>query len=189
MREREGPPARITEAGDFVRIEVAAALASGMRVIPLLLDGTTMPSAAQLPDDLRDLADRNALKLDNSRYAANIERLAAAVREALGEPIAATPPARDPRARTPWIAGAAALFAVAALALFWALRPPTRATPAASASAPSAARAAVDDSWQAALEYDWPNARYTERFVLGGEGRELHFDTLASAICRGKTPG
>ena len=102
---------------------------------------------------------------------------------------ATTPPARDPRARTPWIAGAAALFAVAALALFWALRPPTRATPAASASAPIAARAAVDGSWQAALEYDWPNARYTERFVLGGEGRELHGSASFVGVPRGVLEG
>src|SRR5260221_12041928 len=59
--EREGALARIHEPGDLVRQEVAAALARGMRVIPVLLDETAMPTEAQLPDDLRTLANRNPL--------------------------------------------------------------------------------------------------------------------------------
>lgn len=84
--ERAGAAPRINDAGDFVRLEVAAALAAGLRVIPLLIDGATIPTEAQLPDELRALARRNALGIDYSRFAADIERLVAAVRDALGEP-------------------------------------------------------------------------------------------------------
>ena len=168
LGEREGQPARIGEVGDLVRIEVATALAKGMRVIPLLLDGTTMPTASQLPDDLRALVGRNALELDNSRYAADMERLVGAVRTVLGEPAAVAPR----RSRALWISGVAASIAIGALALSWSLRPSKPLAPGVATSA--VARAAVNGEWQAALEYDWPNARYTERFVLGGEGRELH---------------
>jgi hypothetical protein len=184
LGERPGQPARITEAADFVRIEVAAALLSGARVIPLLLDGAPMPTAAQLPDDLRALAGRNALELDNSRYAADIERLVDAVAEALGEPRAV------PRSRASafWIAVAAVLLA--ALALVWSLRsPPPGAAPASRASAPLMARAAVNGTWQAALTYDWPNARYTERFVLGGEGGALHGSASFLGVPRGVLEG
>lgn len=186
LGERAGQPARIADAGDFVRIEVAAALASGVRVIPLLLDGAPMPAAAQLPDDLRALAGRNALELDNSRYAADIERLVDAVAEALGEPRVAP----RPRATGSWIAGAAVLLALGALALFWSLRStPPGAPSASSASAPRVARAAVNGTWQAALTYDWPNARYTERFVLGGEGGALHGSASFLGVPRGVLEG
>ena len=84
--ERAGAASRINDAGDFVRLEVAAALGAGLRVIPLLIDGATMPTDAQLPDELRPLVRRNALEIDNTRFAADIERLVAALRDALGEP-------------------------------------------------------------------------------------------------------
>ena len=89
--ERDGAPPRLFDAGDFVRQEVAAALAKGLRVIPVLLDGTPMPEPAQLPAELQPLAGRNALELDNARFAADLAHLVSQVRGALGE---APPPAR-----------------------------------------------------------------------------------------------
>ena len=83
--ERDGAAPRIFEAGDFVRQEVAAGLAKGLRVIPVLLDGAAMPDPAQLPPDLGALAGRNALELDNTRFAADMARLVREVRGALGE--------------------------------------------------------------------------------------------------------
>ena len=186
LGEREGQPARIAEPGDFVRIEVAAALAHGLHVIPVLLDGTPMPTAAQLPDDLRALAGRNALELDNSRYAADIERLVAAVHEALGE-VGATPPSRR---RTPWIAGAVALFVVGVLGLFgWSRLATSRLPTAPGVGAPVAVRAAINGTWQATFEYDWPNSLYTERFVLGGEGGDLHGSASFLSVPRGVLEG
>lgn len=186
LGEREGRPARIAEPGDLVRAEVAAALASGVPVIPLLLDGTPMPGAAQLPDELRALADRNALELDNSRYATDIERLVAAVRAALGEPAAALP-SPPPARRARWVAAAAALL-VAAAVLFWSLRQAASPVPAA-ASAPAATRAAINGEWQATFDYDWPNSRYTERFVVEGTGSELHGSASFLGVPRGVLEG
>src|SRR6187401_953727 len=54
--DREGAPPRIGEAGDFVRQEVAAALANGIRVIPVLLDGAAVPDPQRLPPELSALA-------------------------------------------------------------------------------------------------------------------------------------
>jgi hypothetical protein len=78
--EREGQPPRLFDAGDFVRREVAQALARGMPVMPLLLDGARMPAAAALPPESGALAGLNALSLDNARYAADMARLIAALR-------------------------------------------------------------------------------------------------------------
>ncbi len=37
--------------------------------------------------------------------------------------------------------------------------------------------------------YDWPNARYTERFVLGGEDRALHGSASFLGVPRGVLEG
>ena len=54
---------RIDSAADFVRIEIAAALARGIPVVPLLVDGAAMPDATTLPEDIREFAFRNAVPI------------------------------------------------------------------------------------------------------------------------------
>ena len=204
--EREGLPSRISEPGDLVRQEVATALAQGMRVIPLLLDGAVMPTEAQLPDVLRPLARRNALEIGNTRFAADIARLVAVLREALGEPAAAaaittssvtSPAAARPGAtRWRWLAGA--LLVVAAPALLWQLRTPSPGRtlvlpgPTAASAAvvtPNAARPEVNGEWQAEVNYDWPNARYVEHFSFAGEAGELHGSASFLGVRRGVLEG
>src|SRR5579863_2817116 len=55
---------RIDQLNDFVRLEIASALKRGVDVIPLLVHGARMPTPAQLPDDLQNLAYRNSLELN-----------------------------------------------------------------------------------------------------------------------------
>ena len=50
---------RLQDQSDFVRIEIESALQRNIPVIPLLVGGTKMPSADELPESLRDLAYRN----------------------------------------------------------------------------------------------------------------------------------
>ncbi len=164
LGEREGAPARIQDEADFVRREVATGLARGMRVIPVLLDGAALPDAAQLPKLLRALPGRNALAIDNVRYAADVQRLVATLRDVLNEPAPPAPSA----ARRAWArpaALAAALLTGIGLAAWWSFKP---------SAAPIVLRPAVNGLWRAELNYDWPNARYTERLDLRGEGAELH---------------
>ena len=184
---RDGMPPRIHDAGDFVRLEVASALTRGMRVIPVLLDSAELPSAAQLPEDLRALLQRNALELRNTGFAADIERLSTALRESGVQATPAPPPAvaSEPAARTPARAlslglGAAVLLLVAG-AILW----QQRATPAAAGGT----RAAINGAWQAEVDYDWPNAHYTERFEFGGEGGELHGSASFLRVPRGVLEG
>ena len=66
---------RLDNPDDFVRIEIREALARNIRVIPVLLDGADMPNVALLPDDLRELADRQAEFLDYRSFDADIARL------------------------------------------------------------------------------------------------------------------
>jgi len=54
---------RLDDPEDWVRREVAALLERKIRVIPVLLDDTPMPRASELPEPLRALARRQAVKL------------------------------------------------------------------------------------------------------------------------------
>jgi hypothetical protein len=66
---------RIDDPTDFVRIEVREALARGILVVPLLLDGTTLPEATDLPADLKELVRRQAELIDFRTFNADVERL------------------------------------------------------------------------------------------------------------------
>ena len=54
---------RIDDPEDMVRIEIETALARGLKVIPLLVQGAAMPTEAQLPSTLRKLAYLTALQV------------------------------------------------------------------------------------------------------------------------------
>lgn len=58
---------RINEADDPVRIEVEAALGRDIPVVPVLVDGTTMPGLSELPESLSELSYRNAAEVDTGR--------------------------------------------------------------------------------------------------------------------------
>lgn len=54
---------RLDDPTDLVRIEVEAALARGVPVIPLLVQGAQMPDPQSLPEALRPLAFRNGMSV------------------------------------------------------------------------------------------------------------------------------
>ena len=49
---------RLDSTADFVRIEIATALKRDIPIIPILLDGATIPRAQDLPRDLEGLVRR-----------------------------------------------------------------------------------------------------------------------------------
>jgi hypothetical protein len=71
---------RLDNPDDYVRLEVAKALARDILVIPLLVNGAAMPQAGGLPDELKAMATRNAVQIDDERFAADLEKLIAAIR-------------------------------------------------------------------------------------------------------------
>lgn len=66
---------RLDDPHDFVRIEIASALRRGIPVAPVLLDGTPVPSADALPEDLKPLARRNGVELKRLSFDADVARL------------------------------------------------------------------------------------------------------------------
>jgi hypothetical protein len=76
---------RLDNPDDFVTIEIAAALARDIRVIPVLVDNARMPKADKLPDSIKPLVRRNAVEVRNAQFGRDSETLVARMREALGE--------------------------------------------------------------------------------------------------------
>jgi hypothetical protein len=72
---REGAPPRIFDARDFVRLEAAAALASGRKIVPVLANGAAMPDPDALPEDLRALSRINAVAIRHAYFDHDIELL------------------------------------------------------------------------------------------------------------------
>jgi tetratricopeptide (TPR) repeat protein len=92
---------RFDNPDDFVTIEIAAALARKIRVIPVLVDGARTPKADELPDSVKPLVRRNAVEVRNAHFGRDAEALSNKVREALKS-------ARPVKGQLPFIASAAA---------------------------------------------------------------------------------
>ena len=97
---------RIDRADDFVRQEVSRALASGIPVVPVLVEGASLPPADELPDDLASLVLRQAVTLRDVSWHSDVDDL---IRRLEGDHRLAT---RRPR-RWPIIAGAGLSVVVA----------------------------------------------------------------------------
>ena len=94
---------------DYVRLELRQALArAGVVVIPVLVQSAALPPAAELPEDVRALAHREAIALRDDRWDDDVANLA----RALGAP-------RLPRWLLPATLAVLALAATAA----WLLTP------------------------------------------------------------------
>ena len=66
---------RLDDGSDLVRLEIEAALARNVRVIPVLVGRARMPTAEELPDSLAKLARRQALELSPARFESDLGRL------------------------------------------------------------------------------------------------------------------
>jgi hypothetical protein len=72
---------RLDDPRDWVRVEIATALAKKALVIPVLVESATMPSEDELPDLLKPLADINALEISEHRWDYDVSMLEAALEE------------------------------------------------------------------------------------------------------------
>ncbi len=61
--------------GDFVRLEIEAALMRNITVTPVLVQGAQMPSAEQLPDSIKDFAYRNGFELSHNRWESDVQEM------------------------------------------------------------------------------------------------------------------
>ena len=76
---------RLDDPDDFVRLEIEAALARNVRVIPILVEGAQMPRSDELPASLAKLARRQALELSPSRLDLDTQRLLSVLDRTIAE--------------------------------------------------------------------------------------------------------
>jgi TIR domain len=74
---------RLDDPDDIVRLEIEAALARGVRVIPILVEGAVMPGRQDLPESLAGLARRNALLIRHESFRYDAGRLVTAIERIL----------------------------------------------------------------------------------------------------------
>lgn len=114
---------RLDLPGDWTRQEVAKALRRGIPVVPVLLESAALPRTDQLPEELRELANRQQFELSDTRWRGDVQTLIEKLSripglQRVGPPAPApgplpVPPARKPRASWGWwvLGGLVALVA------------------------------------------------------------------------------
>lgn len=165
------------EGQDYVRIELAQALAhEGVNVVPVLVQGEILPSAANLPADLQPLAGRQAVVIRDDRWRDDVADLARKLRVTL----------KLRRSPVPWIAAGAVVLAAAALWIWLGTTPPPEAfsrkraheiTMAATEKAAAACKPAADLAGQ--------ECPLLFQFTPDGKARNVYFD---SGSCILKAP-
>ena len=159
---------RLDDTDDFVRLEIATALKRGIRVIPVLVDGASMPRSGDLPDELKSLVRLQALKVSQDRFRSDSEPLIAAVEQALKQARAET--RRRGSGKKMWlrVAGVVTVMSLVVVAAIFHFRPQRpeattsepMARPSISTSTPTPikeemARRALND---ATKEHPWVNS-------------------------------
>jgi hypothetical protein len=76
---------RLDNPYDFVRSEIESALKQEKKVIPILVNEARMPHSNQLPESIRPLATRNAVRLTHERFRADVDGLIKALHQVVPE--------------------------------------------------------------------------------------------------------
>lgn len=114
-----GGPPRLEDTQDVHRWEIATALsAPGVVLVPLTVDGASLPAAGQLPTELARLVDHQALDLSDrqDRRAVDLDALIRDIERLTGLPRRTPAPARSRSVRLAMVAVATLLLS----ALTWA---------------------------------------------------------------------
>ncbi len=84
---------RLDQPNDYVRLEIVNALSRReVRVIPVLIEGASMPPVESLPEDVRPLARKQAVHLRDDAWDHDVDRLASAIADASSKPVIRSAP-------------------------------------------------------------------------------------------------
>ena len=76
---------RLDNPDDWVRVEIVGALETGKRVIPVLVGGADIPRAEDLPEPLKPLARKHAVRITLERFKSDAQGLVGQIGSALAE--------------------------------------------------------------------------------------------------------
>ena len=82
---KSGVRSRLDDAKDYVRLEVSTALARHIPVIPVLVDGMTMPDEDSLPAPVQAITQRQAIEISETRFDYDVDQLITAIRRFLNK--------------------------------------------------------------------------------------------------------
>jgi hypothetical protein len=82
MIKDEQNQVRLRMPGDFVSIEIAAALKRSVEVVPVLVGGAKMPLQRELPESLQLLSRRQALEISDTHFTRDVGDLIEALKRA-----------------------------------------------------------------------------------------------------------
>ena len=151
---------RLDNPHDFVRVEIAKALERGIRVIPVLVGGATLPRADDLPANLQPLCQRQAVEIRDSSFHADVKGLTDVLHRTLHGTGLVPQGAKLKRLLPALLIG---LIVIASV--LWLLVQRHKAgTPAPAAK--------VAGEWEASVKYDWGDT-YHEWFDFEVDGQEL----------------
>ncbi len=107
---------RVDRPDDFVRRELTMALDADVRVVPVLVDGATLPLAGELPEGIVPLLQRQAVSIDDVSWRQDVDAL---IRRLEGDPPHTAQPGRRRMTTGGFIAAGVLIvvIAVAAIAL------------------------------------------------------------------------
>lgn len=66
---------RLSDPGDYVRMEIETALRRKIPLIPVLVEGASMPNRSELPESLVSLTRHNAIEMSHARFNVDADRL------------------------------------------------------------------------------------------------------------------
>ncbi|MGH7874138.1 MAG: toll/interleukin-1 receptor domain-containing protein, partial [Candidatus Binatia bacterium] len=184
---------RLSDPSDYVGLEIALALQRGVLVIPVLVGGATMPKPAELRGDLRALAERNALTLNDAEFQRDAQALVHTLEKLPGlrKPTAGEDPKAALRKRLlrRLIWKVPLILALVSFAIWWQWRSNQEQEVVGGASGVTAKTgAAITGAWSGEVQYDWGD-KYTEAFLFQAEDGKLFGTASFLAAKRGIEEG
>lgn len=159
---------RLDMPNDFVRTEIGMALQHGVPIIPVLVQGASVPLGPSLPEPIKLLASHDAHDLSDERWSYDVGRLIEATEKLAGTPASSQ--------RWRLVAAVVAVLVIAAaIAAFLFQRTPLEPT-------------ALAGSWSAEVTYDWGD-KYTERFSFTVAGNLVTGSASFLGVVRGIEDG
>jgi hypothetical protein len=169
---------RLSDPNDFLGTEVALAVQRNVLVIPVLVGGAEMPKVEELRADLKPMAQRNALTLNDHDFNRDVDQLIAGLEKVPGIWQRFGNVSDDRRAelrKKLWrrlIWKVPLIFLLVSFAVWWEWSKDKRQEPAGQNHSVPSKAAEFTGTWSAEVTYGWGD-KFTEQFFFQPEDNKL----------------